>query len=133
MKDSWIFEMPGRTERGLIFVALLSLVTLCQGSYFSRFPKGRRIYYLIENVGSGLIEQRSDDLANAIFNAFAGILSKPLDVNKIQTKKLSLLLRFYFHVVLQHLKTFIQTNFPFKRPGFFVLRHGTLEIPDFLA
>ena len=29
-------------------------------------------------------------------------------VTKIQTKKLSLLLSFYLHVVLQHLKTFIQ-------------------------
>ena len=31
-----------------------------------------------------------------------------LDVTKIQTKKLSLLLSFYLYVVLQHLKTFIQ-------------------------
>ena len=37
------------------------------------------------------------------------------DVTKIQTKKLSLLLSFYFHVILEHLKTFIQTNFRFKR------------------
>ena len=37
------------------------------------------------------------------------------DVTKIQTKKLSLLLSFYFHVVLQHHKTLIQTNFRFKR------------------
>ena len=37
------------------------------------------------------------------------------DVTKIQTKKLSLLLSFYFHVVLEHLKTFIQTNVRFKR------------------
>ena len=37
------------------------------------------------------------------------------NVTKIQTKKLSLLLSFYFHVVLQHLKTVIQTNFRFKR------------------
>ena len=36
------------------------------------------------------------------------------NITKIQTKKLSLLLSFYFHVVLQHLKTFIQTNFRFK-------------------
>ena len=36
------------------------------------------------------------------------------DVTKIQTKKLSLLLRFYFHVILEHLKTFIQKNFQFK-------------------
>ena len=37
------------------------------------------------------------------------------DVTKIQTKKLSLLLSFYFHVIWQHLKTFQQTNFWFKR------------------
>ena len=37
------------------------------------------------------------------------------DVIKIQTKTLSLLLSFYFHVVLQNLKTFVQTNFRFKR------------------
>ena len=33
---------------------------------------------------------------------------------KIQTKNLSLLLSFYYHVVLQHVKTFIQTNVRFK-------------------
>ena len=37
--------------------------------------------------------------------------------------KLLLLLSFYFHVVLQHLKTFIQTNFLFKR----VLHFATLD------
>ena len=37
------------------------------------------------------------------------------DVTKIRTKKLSLLLSFYFHVILEHLKTLIQTNFRFKR------------------
>ena len=37
------------------------------------------------------------------------------DVTKIQTKKLSLLLSFYYHVVLQHPKTFTK--------GFLVLRH----------
>ena len=37
------------------------------------------------------------------------------DVTKIQTTKLSLLLSFYFHVILEHLKTFIQKNFQFKR------------------
>ena len=37
------------------------------------------------------------------------------DVTKIQTKKLSVLLSFYFHVILKHLKTFKQTNFRFKR------------------
>ena len=37
--------------------------------------------------------------------------------------KLLLLLSFYFHVVLQHLKTFIQTNFQLKR----VLHFATLD------
>ena len=44
------------------------------------------------------------------------------DVTKIQTEKLSLLLSLYFYVVLQHLKTFTQTNFRFKR----VFRFATL-------
>ena len=37
------------------------------------------------------------------------------DVTKIQTKKLSILLSFYFHEVLQHLKTFIYTSLRFQR------------------
>ena len=37
------------------------------------------------------------------------------DDTKIPTKNLSLFLSFYFHVILEHLKTFIQTNFRFKR------------------
>ena len=45
------------------------------------------------------------------------------DVTKIQTKKLSLLLSFYLHMVLQHLKTFIQTIFWLKK----VLHFATLD------
>ena len=41
------------------------------------------------------------------------------DVTKIQTTKLSILLRFFFHGVLEQLKTNFQTNFRFK--GFSVL------------
>ena len=44
------------------------------------------------------------------------------DVTKIQTKKLSLSLSFYFHVVLEHLKTFTQTNFRFKRVLLFAIQ-----------
>ena len=42
-----------------------------------------------------------------------------LDVTKIQTGKLSTLLRFYFHEALEQLKTNFHTNFRFK--GFLVL------------
>ena len=42
-----------------------------------------------------------------------------LDVTKIQTTKLSMLPRFYFHDVLEQLKTSFHTNFCFK--GFLVL------------
>ena len=51
------------------------------------------------------------------------------DVTTIQTKKLSLLLSFYFHVMLEHLKTFTQKIFGSK--WFFVFRYGTLEFPGF--
>ena len=51
------------------------------------------------------------------------------DVSKIQTKKLSLLLSLYFHVILEHLKNFIQKIFGSK--GFFVLQYRTLEFPGF--
>ena len=50
------------------------------------------------------------------------------DVTKIQTKKLSLLL-FYFHVILMHLKPFVQTHFRLK--GLFVLPYRTLKFPGF--
>ena len=40
-------------------------------------------------------------------------------VAKIQTKKLSILPRFYFHDALEQLKTNCQTNFRFKRGSWF--------------
>ena len=43
-------------------------------------------------------------------------------ITKIQIKKLSLLLSSYFHVILEHLKTFIQTNFRFKTVLCFVIQ-----------
>ena len=43
------------------------------------------------------------------------------DVTKIQTKKLSILPRFYFHDALEQLKTNFHTNFRFERvPGFVI-------------
>ena len=48
-------------------------------------------------------------------------------VTKIQTKKLSLLLIFYFHVILEHLKTFIQTNFRFKRVLCFAIQDAWIS------
>ena len=41
------------------------------------------------------------------------------DVTKIQTTKLSILPRFYFHVVLEKLKTNFHTNFRFKKGSWF--------------
>ena len=46
------------------------------------------------------------------------------DVTKIQTKKLSLLLSFYIHVILEHHKTFIQTNFRFERVLSFAIQEA---------
>ena len=53
----------------------------------------------------------------------------PHDVTKIQTKKLSLLLSFYFHVILEHLmiKAFIQKNFRFKRVLCFAIQDAWIS------
>ena len=46
------------------------------------------------------------------------------DVTKIQTKKLSILPRFYFHDALEQLKTDFHTNFRFKRVLGFVIEYA---------
>ena len=46
------------------------------------------------------------------------------DVTKIQTKKLSILPRFYFHDVLEQLKINFYTNFRFKRVLGFVIEYA---------
>ena len=46
------------------------------------------------------------------------------DVTKIQTTKLSILLRFYFYGVLEQLKTNFQTNFRFKTVLGFVIEYA---------
>ena len=46
------------------------------------------------------------------------------DVTKIQTKKLSILPRFYFHDGLEQLKANLPTNVCFKRVLGFVIEYG---------
>ena len=46
------------------------------------------------------------------------------DVTKIQSKKLSILPRFYFHDVLEQLKTNFHTNFRFTRVLGFVIEYA---------
>ena len=49
------------------------------------------------------------------------------NVTKIQTTKLSILLRFYFHGVLEQLKANFQTNFRFKRVLGFVIEYAWIS------
>ena len=49
------------------------------------------------------------------------------DVTKIQTKKLSILPRFYFHDALEQLKTNCQTNFRVKRVLGFVIEYALIS------
>ena len=46
------------------------------------------------------------------------------EVTKIQTAKLSILLRFYFHDVLEQVKSNFHTNFCFERLLGFVMRYA---------
>ena len=54
----------------------------------------------------------------------ANIVGFSHDVTKIQTTKVSILLRFQFHRVLEQLKTNFQTNFRFKRGLGFVTEYA---------
>ena len=49
------------------------------------------------------------------------------DVTKIQTTKLSILPRFYFHDALEQLKTNFHTNFRFKRVLGFVIEYAWIS------
>ena len=46
------------------------------------------------------------------------------DVTKIQTTKLSILLKFYFRDVVDQLKTYFHKNFRLKRVLGFVIEHA---------
>ena len=80
--------------------------------YRGKISPQRRQTFFVKARGS------HKNFSNMTFNSWFSH-----DVTKIQTKKLSLLLGFYFHMVLQHLKTCIQTNFWLKK----VLRFATLD------
>ena len=49
------------------------------------------------------------------------------DGTKIQTTKLSILLKFYFHDVLEQLKANFRTNFRFKRILGFVIGYASIS------
>ena len=49
------------------------------------------------------------------------------DLTKIQTKKLSILLSFYFHEVLQYLNNFIYTNSGFQRVLLFAIEDAWIS------
>ena len=49
------------------------------------------------------------------------------EVTKIQTRKLSILPRFYFHDALEQLKTNFHTNFRFKRVLGFVIEYALIS------
>ena len=66
---------------------------------------------LAKNQICAMIDMR--DIGKNVFPKFLEGFSH--DVTKIQTKKQSIFLSFYFYEVLQHLKTFIYTNFRFQR------------------
>ena len=71
--------------------------------------------------------------ASYIFAGFLGICTSSFycwflhEVTYIQTTKLSILPRFYFHDVLEQLKTNFHTNFRFKRVLGFVIEYAWIS------
>ena len=66
-------------------------------------------------------------LSCSICLANFALFSVSHDVTKIQTKKLSPPPSFYFHVILEHLKIFTQTNFRFKRVLCFAIQDAWIS------
>ena len=65
------------------------------------------------HVFAGFFPRDSQSIPNRTYSWFSH------DVTKIQTKKLSLLLSFYFHAILEPLKTFIQNKFSVQKGTLF--------------
>ena len=74
-------------------------------------------------VSSGLIS-----VFGLVFIVFKSLLRNDCwfshDVTDVQTTQLSILLRIYFHDVLQQLTNNVHTNFPFKSVLGFVLEYA---------
>ena len=90
---------------------LFSFISFCS-CFFSTIKK-------LLKISSPLI------ISNFEFGMFYSWFSH--DVTKIQTKKLSLLLSFYCHLVLEHLKTFIQTNSQSERVLRFAIQDALIS------
>ena len=99
--------------------------------YFASLrQRGRVVSASDSQSGRSGLESRSGDfgfvLGRPEFKSSATLVNCWFshEVTKIQTTKLSILLRFYFHGVLEQLKTNFQTNFLLKRVLGFVTEYA---------
>ena len=110
---NWFHHKLVKKKKQSPMAVTISLDSTCVLSYFLKWKK----IFLTSWVNVLLIMHNGKNVS--YLNGYSWFSH---DITKIQTKKLSLLLSFYFHVVLQHLKTYIQTNFRFKRVLRFVIQ-----------
>ena len=79
----------------------------------------------------GLVSSRLISVFGLVLIVFKSLLRNDCwfshDVTEIQTTKLSILMRIYFHDVLQQLKTNVHTNFHFKSVLGFVLEYARIS------
>ena len=86
----------------------------------------------VRHVFVGFVERQESGVRNAEFATLSNVTCRRIlycwfshDVTKIQTKKLSILPRFYFHDALEQLKTAnFRTNVRFKRVLGFVTEYA---------
>ena len=80
--------------------------------------------FLLVNFGKLLCSSASELQQNSNASSREDYCWFSHDVTKIQTKKLSILLGFYFHNALEQLKTNFHRNFHFKRFLGFVIEYA---------
>ena len=112
-----LWQRFGRRREKCVLVSGLLKFSMCQSKNY-KLPFGWTKRFLFPFAVSnfrGFLAGKGENFSQ-VRPMPSGLILSPHswfshDVTKSQTKKLSLLLSFYFHVILDHLKNFIQTNF----------------------
>ena len=128
-KGRGIFHLS-LSSKAFLFTAILSSgVVYCSGTPFESFASVSLLAKVNKHPGATWSIYGMSSETNAP-SLRSGLLRLGRyrwflhDVTKIQTKKLSILPRFYFHDALEQLKTNCQTNFCFKRVLGFVIEYA---------
>jgi len=113
--DMQINQMFAKAKQASVITVAFLLQLFGKTALSPKYGMGKNVQVC---VGLSCINVEQASLQNCWFSHH---------VTKIQTKKLSILPRFYFHDALEQLKTNFHTNFSFKRVLGFVIEYAWIS------